>query len=87
MTNSINENVEILRSVSNNIESDVLAKFKFALFPGWHETIEGNDEKHVREAAKAILANNITADEGTYVSRKSLAALIHYVADMLEEDV
>jgi hypothetical protein len=87
MINSINENVEILRSVSNNIDSDVLAKFKFVLFPGWDKNIEDNQEEYVREAAKAILANNITADEGTYVSRKSLSALIHYVADMLEEDI
>jgi hypothetical protein len=38
----------------------------------------------VKEAAGAILARGISPDEGTYVSQKSLAALIHYIADMLE---
>ena len=85
MENAIIKNVETLRAISTEIDQDILSQFKFVYFPGWDKTIEGSQENLIREAARAILADNISPDNGTFVSRKSLSALIHYVADMLEE--
>lgn len=77
-------NVEKLRVVSNNLEKDLLSQFKSVFFPGWDYDYDGEQAKLVREAAKGILAENISPDEGTYVSHKALSALIHYIADMIE---
>lgn len=84
MSNLRLSNVEQLRTVSNNLESDLLSQFKTELFPGWDKEYDDEQEKLVREAARAILAENLSPDEGTQVSHKSLAALIHYIADMIE---
>ncbi len=54
------------------------------LFPGWHEGYEDNNEPLIKEAAAAILAREVEPDEGTYVSQRAVAALIHYIADMME---
>lgn len=77
-------NVEQLRVVSNNLENDLLSQFRTGLFPGWDSQYDGERGKLIREAARAILAENISPDEGTYVSHKSISALIHYIADMIE---
>jgi hypothetical protein len=76
--------VERLREVSRRLEADPNADTKTVLFPGWHEEFEGDREELIREAARAILAAGIEPDEGTHVSQKAVAALIHYVADMME---
>lgn len=83
--NDLQFNVDTLRTVSNDLDSNPLAQFKFVLFPGWDKEFEGKQEELVRQAARAILAENISPDNGTYVSQKSISALIHYIADMLEE--
>jgi hypothetical protein len=54
------------------------------LFPGWHEEFEEVREPLIKEAARAILASGVKPDEGTHVSQRALAALIHYIADMME---
>lgn len=54
------------------------------VFPGWHTVTEEPAEELVREAAAAILAAGIALDEGIHVSQKAVAALIHYIADMIE---
>ena len=78
------ETVEKLREISKDLDSDPLSEIKKVLFPGWDEEVENEQELLVKEAAAAILANGISPDEGTRVSQKSLAALIHYIADMME---
>jgi hypothetical protein len=72
--------VERLREISRRLEADPNANTKTVLFPGWHEEFEAL----IREAASAILAAGIEPDEGTQVTQHSVAALIHYIADMME---
>jgi hypothetical protein len=76
--------VERLRDVSRRLEAEPQSDAKMILFPGWHEEVEGNRETLVREAASAILAQGIEPDSGTQVSQCAVAALIHYIADMME---
>ncbi len=78
------ESVEKLREASNSLDSDSLREIKKVLFPGWDKEVENDQELLIKEAASAILANSVSPDEGTYVSQKAIAALIHYIADMLE---
>ncbi|HEX8196368.1 MAG TPA: hypothetical protein VF571_09285 [Pyrinomonadaceae bacterium] len=82
--NGLKDNIAALREVSNNLEADPLAEYKNTLFPGWHPEYEGHQEKLVREAARGILADGVSPDNGTHVSQKALSALIHYIADMME---
>lgn len=76
--------VEWLREVSRRLEADPRADTKTVLFPGWHEEFEGEREGLIKEAASAILARGVEPDEGKHVSQRSVAALIHYIADMME---
>jgi hypothetical protein len=76
--------VERLREVSRRLEADPHANNKTVLFPGWHEKLEGERESLIKEAASSILAQGIEPDDGTPVSQRSVAALIHYIADMME---
>jgi hypothetical protein len=76
--------VERLREVARRLEADPRADTKTVLFPGWHEEFEEGREPLIKEAASGILAKGIEPDEGTHVSQKAVAALIHYVADMME---
>jgi len=76
--------VERLREVSRRLEADPRADTKTVLFPGWHEEFEGEREALIREAASAILAQGIEPDKGTHVPQRAVAALIHYIADMME---
>lgn len=80
-----NEIVEKLRGVSNELDGLKFSEMSFAMFPGWHEGFEEANEPGIKEAARAILAEGVSEDEHTLVSYKALAALVHYVADMLEE--
>lgn len=84
MNGSKDEIVEKLRAISNQLEADPLAQFKFTLFPGWDVEVENNQELLIKEAARAISADGILPDNGTHVSQKALAAIIHYIADMME---
>ena len=76
--------VDKLREISNDLDSDPLSEIKQVLFPGWDEEVENNQQLLIKEAAAAILASDLSPDDGTYVSQKAIAALIHYIADMLE---
>jgi hypothetical protein len=76
--------VERLREVARRLEAAPNAYTKMILFPGWHEEFEEGREPLIKEAATAILAQGIVPDESTYVSLRSVAALIHYIADMME---
>jgi hypothetical protein len=73
-----------LRDVAKHLESDPDADEKAVLFPGWHEGFGGENAPLIKEAATAILAEGVDPDQGTYISKKALAALIHYLADMME---
>lgn len=81
----INKIVEKLRDTSNELNNQKFAEMSFVVFPGWHKGFEDETEPLIKEAAKAILAEDITEDEHNLISYKALAALIHYIADMLEE--
>lgn len=78
-----------LRNVSNQIErhGKIAARnseMPYVVFPGWHLEFDGESAEDIRKAARAILGEGVTEDEHTLVSYKQLAALVHYVADMLE---
>jgi hypothetical protein len=75
---------ERLREVSRRLEADPHSDTNMVLFPGWHKEFEGDREELIREVAKAILAQGIDPDEGTHVQQRAIAALIHYIADMME---
>lgn len=76
--------VSKLREIATRLESTPNADNESVLFPGWHEGYEEESEPLIKEAARAILASGVEPDEGTHVPLKSVAALIHYVADMME---
>jgi hypothetical protein len=76
--------VERLREVARRLEADPRASNKTVLFSGWHEEFEGDREELIREAASAIFAKGVEPDEGTHTSQQAVAALIHYIADMME---
>jgi hypothetical protein len=78
------EFVEKLRSLSNELSSTQDADTKKILFPGW-DVEDGAQALLIQEAAEAILNLGTPPDEGTRVSPKAIAALLHYIADMLEE--
>lgn len=84
MSGSRDKTVEKLREITGQLENDPLAKFKTTLFPGWDAEVENNQEVLIKEAAGAILAKGISPDNGTEVSQEAIAALIHYIADMME---
>lgn len=77
--------VQRLRDIANRLEATPDVDSKSILFPGWHADFEGDREQLIREAASAILAAGVEPDEGKYVSQKAMAALLHYIADMMEE--
>jgi F420-0:gamma-glutamyl ligase len=79
------EVVDQLRSIANAIASVSGADIPAVMFPGWHEGFEETNERLIKEAASAILAEGITEDESIVVSLKSIAALLHYVGDMMED--
>jgi len=54
------------------------------LMPGWDEE-EGESPQAIRSAARAIAGDDVDPDEGVKVSARDLAALVRYIADMLEE--
>ncbi len=76
--------VERLREVANRLAADSHANTKTVLFPGWHEGYEEGSEQLIKQAAAAILAKGIEPDDGSHVSQEALAALIYYIADMME---
>jgi len=84
-TNSDKDDVvSKLRDIANRLTSKPNADNEAVLFPGWHEGYEEEREPLIKEAAHAILASGIKPDEGKRVPLKSVAALIHYLADMME---
>jgi hypothetical protein len=76
--------VERLREVAKRLEADPDAETKTVLFPGWYTGEAEETERLIKEAAAAILAGGVEPDEGTHISQKAVAALIHYIADMME---
>lgn len=79
------EIVEELFEISEKLSNIDEAATRTVTFAGWHEGFDGPDAPNVREAAKAILASGLTENEGTEVSLKSIAALLGYIAAMMEE--
>ncbi len=73
-----------LRSLSNELSFTQNADTKKILFPGW-DVEDGTQALLIQEAAAAILNPGTPPDEGTRVSPKAIAALLHYIADMLED--
>jgi hypothetical protein len=79
-----NEFVEKLRALSNELGSLPGADTKTILFPGW-DVEDGDQSILIQDAAHAILNEGVPFDEGTRISHKAIAALLHYIADMMEE--
>ena len=77
--------MQILRDIADRLAAETNAATKTVLFPGWDEEVEEEAEPLIKEAARAILAAGVEPDEGTRVPLKSLAALIRYIADMMED--
>jgi hypothetical protein len=51
--------------------------------PSW-DGADGERERMIRSAARAVLSHD-GIEGGTRTTKRALAALVHYVADMLEE--
>jgi hypothetical protein len=83
---SANENdvVEGLRAIANRLSSMPNSEEETVLFPSWDKDVEDENKPLIKEAARAILASDVEPDEGTHVPLKSVMALLHYVADMME---
>lgn len=81
--NASPEFVEKLRELSNELRS-ADEKGKSVLFPGWDSEFDTEESFLIRRAATAILNPDLSRDEGSRVPPKALAALLHYIADMLE---
>jgi hypothetical protein len=77
--------VDQLRAISNTLDAISGADIPAVMFPGWHEGFEEANEKPIKEVASAILAEGLTEDESSVVSFKSIAALLHYIGDMMED--
>jgi len=77
-----NKVMDLMRAAAGRLE----ATDEQVLFPGWSTEPEYQDERHlgIQAAARAVLADGLSADEGTRVSTRSLGFLVHYVADMME---
>ncbi|MDX6695296.1 MAG: hypothetical protein QOF02_2899 [Blastocatellia bacterium] len=80
-----NEVVQELFGISEKLSNIDDADTRTITFVGWHEGFDDPNAPQVREAAKAILASGLTEDEGTKVPLKSIAALLGYIAAMMEE--
>lgn len=88
--------VHRLRQAANRLESEDAerlssGKDNTVLFPGWDEPFEEMEAGGqapagvmIREAARAILAETVAPDDGTRVTRRALAELMRYIADMAE---
>ncbi|HUU09033.1 MAG TPA: hypothetical protein VM431_00665 [Phycisphaerae bacterium] len=74
--------MDLLRRAAKRLE----ATDEEVLFPGWSPQPECQDERHIgiQAAARGVLADGLSADEGTRVSTRFLGFLVHYVADMME---
>lgn len=72
--------MELLRRGARRLE----ASDEEVLLPGWDPAHSGEREVGIRDAARAVLADGLTFDEGTRVSGAHLGYLVRYVADMLE---
>ena len=91
MTETRNQVMNELRANAEKLEAMPLKTT--ILFPGWdleYEARNGDDARiargaRIRAAARAILAEGCSPDGGTNVHMKSVGALVHYIADMLEE--
>jgi len=77
------EFVEKLRDLSNELRN-ADEKGKSVLFPGWDNEADTEESFLIRRAATAILNPDLSRDEGSRVPPKALAALLHYIADMME---
>lgn len=85
--------VDQMRGVANVLENSPEAEEPRVRFPNWAADVdeptaeEAAREDGIRRAAAAILAERtLTGDEDVEpVSKWDLGALIHYIADMLEE--
>jgi hypothetical protein len=81
--NASPEFVEKLRDLSNQLRG-ADEKGKTILFPGWDAESDTEESFLIRKAATAILNPDLSSDEGSRVPPKALAALLHYIADMME---
>lgn len=76
--------VQKLRDIANSLEVEPNADSKTILFPGWDEDFKEEKGQLVKEATRAIIAVGTEPDQGIYVSLKAVAALLRYIADMME---
>lgn len=81
--NASPEFVAKLRDLSNELRNSD-EKGKSVLFPGWDNEADTVESFLIRQAATAILNPDLSRDEGSRVSPKAVAALLHYIADMME---
>jgi hypothetical protein len=84
------ETVAGLRGAANLLEAEPDGGRHGVLFPVWPEregeplAEEDRRGELIRDAARAILGAH-GREDGMHTSKLALAALVHYVADMLEE--
>lgn len=81
--NASPEFVAKLRDLSNELRS-ADEKGKTVLFPGWDSESDTEESFLIRRAATAILNPDLSRDEGSRIPPKALAAILHYIADMME---
>jgi hypothetical protein len=74
------ETVASLRSAANLLNAEADGR---VFLPNW-DGADGEQERLIRDGARAVLARE-GSDSGAYTTKKALAALVHYVGDMLEE--
>jgi len=55
-------------------------------FPGWPPKSDIAEYETIKEMARAILAEGVAEDRGTYVQANSLATLLNYVGSMIDPE-
>jgi hypothetical protein len=78
------EAVAQLRDIADVLEAAVGSGERSVFFPNWDDSDDRTEL--IREAARTVWASYDPAgDGGGYTSKRALSALVHHVADMLEE--
>ena len=81
----LEEHYEILNKARSAIEELPKILNDSMIFPGWHYGYDDTENLiKIQEAAKAILAENLSMDECIKVPCESVLALLRYCLDLME---